>query len=79
VGQGGVPAFNTLFRGRRVDLFGGVEWDVPQIPTPFGGITGLRVKLEYSADALRDELANLGVLIDDSRDGQRWRLAGPQA
>ncbi len=55
VGQGGVPAFNTLFRGQRVDLFGGVEWNVPEIPTPFGGITGLRVKLEYSADALRDE------------------------
>jgi cysteinyl-tRNA synthetase len=31
------------------------------------------------SDALRDELAGLGVLIDDGRDGQRWRLAGPQA
>jgi cysteinyl-tRNA synthetase len=31
------------------------------------------------SDALRDELALLGVLIDDGRDGQRWRLAGPQA
>ena len=31
------------------------------------------------SDALRDELASLGVLIDDGRDGQRWRLAGPQA
>ncbi|MFM8914862.1 MAG: DALR domain-containing protein, partial [Candidatus Limnocylindrus sp.] len=29
--------------------------------------------------ALRDELASLGVLIDDGRDGQRWRLAGPQS
>jgi cysteinyl-tRNA synthetase len=31
------------------------------------------------SDALRDELAGLGVLVDDSRDGQRWRLAGPQS
>lgn len=31
------------------------------------------------SDALRDELAAMGVLVDDGRDGQRWRLAGPQA
>jgi cysteinyl-tRNA synthetase len=30
------------------------------------------------SDTLRDELANLGVLVEDGRDGQRWRLAGPQ-
>ena len=28
-----------------------------------------------TSDRLRDELANRGVLIDDTRDGQRWRRA----
>lgn len=55
VGQGGVPGFNALFRGPRAGVFGGVEWNLPEIPTPLGGISGVRVKLEYSADALRDE------------------------
>ncbi len=55
VGQGGVPSLNTLYRGPRVGIFGGVEWNVPEIPTPFGGLSGLRVKVEYSGDALRDE------------------------
>ena len=30
------------------------------------------------SDRLRDELAALGVLVEDSRDGQRWRLGGPR-
>mgnify|MGYP003330567951 CR=1 FL=1 len=29
-----------------------------------------------ASDALRDRLAALGVIVEDSRDGQRWRLAG---
>jgi cysteinyl-tRNA synthetase len=29
-----------------------------------------------ASDRLRDELAALGVLVEDSRDGQRWRFAG---
>ena len=29
-----------------------------------------------TADRLRDELAVAGVLVEDSRDGQRWRRAG---
>ena len=28
------------------------------------------------SDRLRDELAALGVLVEDSRDGQRWRIGG---
>lgn len=55
VGEGGVPSVTSLFRGPRVDVFGGIEWNVPGIPTPFGDVSGLRVKLEYSGDALRDE------------------------
>jgi hypothetical protein len=55
VGQGGTVAFNSLFRGPHSGLFAGVEYSVPPIPTPWGPIEGLRAKLEYSADALRDE------------------------
>jgi len=55
VGQGGTVALNSLFRGRRAGVFAGLEWSVPAIPTPLGEIEGLRAKVEYSADALRDE------------------------
>jgi Exopolysaccharide biosynthesis protein YbjH len=36
-------------------VFGGVEWSLPTLPSPLGGIEGLRAKLEWSGDALRDE------------------------
>ncbi|TCH98084.1 hypothetical protein EJV46_12850 [Roseococcus sp. SYP-B2431] len=55
VGQGGTVALNSLFRGRNAGIFAGLEWSVPAIPTPLGTIEGLRAKVEYSADALRDE------------------------
>lgn len=55
VGSGGTPTWNSWFRGRPVSLWGGVEYSVPEIPTPLGEIEGLRVKLEWSGDALRDE------------------------
>ena len=55
VGQGGTVAWNSLFRGPHSGLFAGVEYSVPPIPTPWGPVEGLRAKLEYSADALRDE------------------------
>jgi len=55
VGQGGVPSLQGLFRGRDVALFGGVEWSVPPVPTPWGPLEGLRAKVEWSGDALRDE------------------------
>jgi len=29
-----------------------------------------------ASDRLRDELAAIGVLVEDSRDGQRWRIGG---
>jgi cysteinyl-tRNA synthetase len=32
-----------------------------------------------ASDRLRDELAVAGVLVEDTRDGQRWRRAGIQA
>ncbi|UPY36176.1 YjbH domain-containing protein [Sediminicoccus sp. KRV36] len=55
VGQGGTFAWNSLFRGSSAGIFAGLEYSVPPIPTPWGAIEGLRAKLEYSADVLRDE------------------------
>jgi hypothetical protein len=55
VGAGGTPSFGSLFRGERAAVFGGVEWSLPTLPSPLGDIEGLRAKLEWSGDALRDE------------------------
>jgi hypothetical protein len=55
VDQGGsINAFH-FFRGERAALFGGLEYSLPELPTPFGAIEGLRAKVEVSGDALRDE------------------------
>jgi cysteinyl-tRNA synthetase len=32
-----------------------------------------------TSDRLRDELAALGVAVEDTRDGQRWRVVGRPA
>jgi cysteinyl-tRNA synthetase len=38
---------------------------------------GARIARDWAAsDRLRDELAAAGILVEDSRDGQRWRRAG---
>jgi hypothetical protein len=55
VGAGGTVAFTSFFRGPHTGVFAGLEWSVPAFETPLGPIEGLRAKLEYSADALRDE------------------------
>jgi len=55
IGAGGTPNLGALFRGERAAAFGGVEWSVPPLPSPFGDIEGLRAKAEWSGDALRDE------------------------
>ena len=46
-------ASDSLFRGRDAAIFGGLEWSVP--PALALGLEGLRAKLEWSGDALRDE------------------------
>jgi len=46
-GRGGVPLFNTYFRGPDVGLFGGIIYDTP--------IENLKLKLEYSSDAYLTE------------------------
>jgi cysteinyl-tRNA synthetase len=52
------------------------------VALPAGAEELLAARLEARAardfaasDRLRDELAALGVLVEDSRDGQRWRIA----
>jgi hypothetical protein len=55
VDQGGsINTFN-FFRGEDVGLFGGLEYSLPALSGPFGTIDGLRAKVEFSSDALRDE------------------------
>jgi hypothetical protein len=54
VGRGGTLRLD-FFRGRDVALFGGLEWSLPPVPTPWGEVEGLRAKLEFSGDRLRDE------------------------
>nr|WP_184480641.1 YjbH domain-containing protein [Neoroseomonas alkaliterrae] len=55
VGQGGRLRWGSYFRGEDVALFGGVEWTVPPAEMPWGVLDGLRVKVEFSGDRLRDE------------------------
>ena len=55
VGLGGTVPFNSFFRGPHSGIFAGLEYTIPTFETPFGTVEGLRAKVEYSADALRDE------------------------
>jgi hypothetical protein len=54
IGRGGTLG-QGFFRGEDTAVFGGVEWTIPPIVTPWGVLEGLRAKVEYSGDALRDE------------------------
>ncbi len=67
VGVGGMPAFNSLFRGRDAAVFGGVEWSVPWVD-------GLRAKLEWSGDALRDERGGYPARTTNLRGEARSRI-----
>jgi len=54
VGRGGTLRLD-FFRGEDVALFGGAELSIPALSTPWGELDGLRAKVEWSGDALRDE------------------------
>ena len=54
VGRGGTLRLN-FFRGESVAPFGGAEYSLPTFETPWGAVDGLRAKVEWSGDALRDE------------------------
>jgi hypothetical protein len=55
VNEGGSINSFQLFRGEDAAVFGGIEYSLPELPTPLGSIDGLRAKVELSGDALRDE------------------------
>ncbi|MFC3126738.1 YjbH domain-containing protein [Pseudoroseomonas globiformis] len=66
VGRGGT--FQTgLFRGEEMAPFFGMEWTVPFLRTPWGGIDGLRAKAEWSGDRLRDERGGYPARRDNGR------------
>ena len=47
-----------------------------QVMTLLDERTAARTARDWArSDALRDELAGLGILVEDTRDGQRWRRA----
>jgi len=71
VGQGGTPSLNSWFRGDEVAVFGGVEWT---LPTLFGEVEGLRAKIEWSGDALRDERGGYPARTTHLRGEARSRL-----
>ncbi len=55
VDQGGSINSFHFFRGESAALFGGLEYSLPEVWTPLGAVEGLRAKVEFSGDALRDE------------------------
>jgi hypothetical protein len=74
VGQGGTAQPQTWFHGEATALFGGIEWSVPALPTPFGELDGLRAKIEWSGDALRDERGGYPATTEALRGRARSRL-----
>ncbi len=75
VGQGGTVRTPGFFRGESAAVFAGVEWSLPALPTPWGPLDGLRAKLEWSGDALRDERGGYPARVDPGRAGRaRSRL-----
>lgn len=70
VGQGGLPAYRSWFRGP-IAGFAGVEWNLP----PLGPVEGLRAKLEFAGDALRDERGGWPGRNMSSPGGLRGRAA----
>ncbi|WP_235907752.1 YjbH domain-containing protein [Siccirubricoccus phaeus] len=74
VGQGGTPGFRSWFRGREAAFFGGLEYSLPPLPTPWGEMEGLRAKLEWSGDALRDERGGYPARSTGSRGEAASRL-----
>ncbi len=55
VDQGGSINTFQFFRGANAALFGGLEYSLPPVWSPWGEVDGLRAKVELSGDALRDE------------------------
>ena len=73
VGRGGTLR-TDFFQGRDAALFGGVEYSVPPVVTPLGLIEGVRAKVEWSGDALRDERGGYPARTSGLRGEARTRI-----
>ncbi|MBE9604585.1 YjbH domain-containing protein [Acetobacteraceae bacterium H6797] len=73
VGRGGTLQ-SGFFRGRDAAVFGGVEWRVPPVPTPWGELEGLIAKAEWSGDDLRDERGGYPAVTNGLRGRAASRL-----
>ncbi len=74
VGQGGSVNTFPFFRGDQAALFGGLEYSLPELWTPLGSVEGLRGKVEWSGDALRDERGGWPARTMGLRGEARSRL-----
>ena len=74
IGQGGMVSWQNFFRGENAAIFGGIEWTLPAIPTPFGPLEGLRAKVEWSGDNLRDERGGYPSRTTNLRGEARARV-----
>ncbi|SUE63025.1 Bacterial putative lipoprotein (DUF940) [Roseomonas gilardii subsp. rosea] len=75
VGRGGTLR-TDFFQGADVAPFGGVEYSLPPLPTPWGDVEGLRAKLEWSGDELRDERGGYPGRTSGLRGRARSQLNG---
>ena len=75
VGRGGTLR-TDFFQGSDVAPFGGVEYSLPPLPTPWGAVEGLRAKLEWSGDELRDERGGYPGRTTGLRGRARSQLNG---
>ncbi|UFN47813.1 YjbH domain-containing protein [Roseomonas sp. OT10] len=73
VGRGGTLR-TDVFRGDDVSVFGGVEYTIPATDTPLGLLDGLRAKLEWSGDSLRDERGGYPARSEGLRGEARSRI-----
>jgi hypothetical protein len=74
VGQGGTTQVGSLFRGDYASLFGGLEYSIPEFWTPLGTVEGLRAKVEFSGDRLRDERGGYPANTTNLRGEVRSRV-----
>jgi hypothetical protein len=74
VGEGGLLGPGTYFRGESASLFGGLEYSLPPLWTPLGSVEGVRAKVEFSGDALRDERGGYPASTTDLRGYARSRV-----
>ena len=67
IGLGGKPGVSSWFHGKRISLFGGIEYQTP--------IKGLSVKLEYEGNDYQHEPQNNNQIVDSPFNiGAKYKL-----